>query len=566
MPNPCELHSRFIFVTGGVVSSLGKGIIAASLGTLLKARGLKVTILKLDPYINVDAGTMNPYQHGEVFVTVDGAETDLDLGHYERYIDESLTANNNLTTGKVYGAVIEKERRGEYLGDTVRVIPHITDQIKETVKQVAAKSQADVAIVEVGGTVGDIEGLPFLEAIRQVRYDVGHDRCLYLHVTLLPHLGAAGELKTKPTQHSVKELRAIGLQPDVIVCRTEKTPAADHIRKIALYSDIPSEAVFACPDVPSIYDVPVLLENEGLGAFVISRLQLPKIVPDLENWKTMVRRMKTASDSVNICLVGKYVEIKDAYLSIAEALQHAGIACGCQVVIDRLDASELASGQLDALRRAHGILVPGGFGVRGVDGKLRAIQYARQEGIPYFGICYGMQWAVVEFARNVCGLKDANSTEVAPDTADPIVDVMEEQKNLTHMGATMRLGEFACQILPNTKAASVYPDLAAQERHRHRYEFNNRYRQLLQEHGMVFSGVNPERDLVEIVELKDHPWFVSCQFHPEFASRPCRPHPLFYGFVQAALDRKHQGALGGRNSLETSLRSVADEGSSILTR
>jgi CTP synthase len=331
-------NNRFIFVTGGVVSSLGKGIIAASLGTLLKARGLKVTILKLDPYINVDAGTMNPYQHGEVYVTVDGAETDLDLGHYERYIDENLTANNNLTTGKVYGAVIEKERRGDYLGDTVRVIPHITDQIKETVKAVATRSQADVAIIEVGGTVGDIEGLPFLEAIRQVRYDVGPNRCLYLHVTLLPHLGAAGELKTKPTQHSVKELRAIGIQPDVIVCRTEKPPGLEHIRKIALYSDVPSEAVFACPDVASIYDVPILLETEGLGGFVVQKLQLPKVVPNLETWKTMIRRMKTAQETIRICLVGKYVEIKDAYLSIAEALQHAGIAVGCHVEIERIDA------------------------------------------------------------------------------------------------------------------------------------------------------------------------------------------------------------------------------------
>lgn len=533
---------RYLFVTGGVVSSLGKGIVASSLGTLLKARGLKVTIQKLDPYINVDAGTMNPYQHGEVFVTVDGAETDLDLGHYERYIDENLRAWNNLTTGKIYGRVIERERKGDYLGDTVRVIPHITDQIKEFVHQVAEQSQADVAIVEVGGTVGDIEGLPFLEAIRQFKNDVGYDKVMYVHVTLLPHLGAAGELKTKPTQHSVKELRSIGIQPDVLICRTEKTPGQDHIRKIALYGDVTPEAVFACPDVPSIYDVPMMLEREGLGDFVVKRLGLQCHAPDLEAWKTMLRRMKTATENVRICLVGKYVEIKDAYMSIAEALQHAGIACGCQVDIERLDAGELTSGAgLETLRGAHGILVPGGFGARGVEGKIRAIEFARQERIPYFGICYGMQWAVVEFARNVCGLKLANSTEVAPDTPDPVVWAMEDQKNVERMGASMRLGEYECALLEGSLAHKAYAQSSVRERHRHRYEFNNAYRQKLTEQGLVFSGLNPERDLVEIVELKDHPWFVACQFHPEFASRPYRAHPLFRGFVEAALKRATAG-------------------------
>jgi len=533
---------RYLFVTGGVVSSLGKGIVASSLGTLLKARGLKVTIQKLDPYINVDAGTMNPYQHGEVFVTVDGAETDLDLGHYERYIDENLRAWNNLTTGKIYGRVIERERKGDYLGDTVRVIPHITDQIKEFVHQVAEQSQADVAIVEVGGTVGDIEGLPFLEAIRQFKNDVGYDKVMYVHVTLLPHLGAAGELKTKPTQHSVKELRSIGIQPDVLICRTEKTPGQDHIRKIALYGDVTPEAVFACPDVPSIYDVPMMLEREGLGDFVVKRLGLQCHAPDLEAWKTMLRRMKTATENVRICLVGKYVEIKDAYMSIAEALQHAGIACGCQVDIERLDAGELTSGAgLESLRGAHGILVPGGFGARGVEGKIRAIEFARQERIPYFGICYGMQWAVVEFARNVCGLKLANSTEVAPDTPDPVVWAMEDQKNVERMGASMRLGEYECALLEGSLAHKAYAQSSVRERHRHRYEFNNAYRQKLTEQGLVFSGLNPERDLVEIVELKDHPWFVACQFHPEFASRPYRAHPLFRGFVEAALKRATAG-------------------------
>lgn len=533
---------RYLFVTGGVVSSLGKGIVASSLGTLLKARGLKVTIQKLDPYINVDAGTMNPYQHGEVFVTVDGAETDLDLGHYERYIDENLRAWNNLTTGKIYGRVIERERKGDYLGDTVRVIPHITDQIKEFVHQVAEQSEADVAIVEVGGTVGDIESLPFLEAIRQFKNDVGYNKVMYLHVTLLPHLGAAGELKTKPTQHSVKELRAIGIQPDVLICRTEKTPAQEHIRKIALYGDVPTKAVFACPDVPSIYDVPLMLEGEGLGDFVVQRLGLECKPPDLEAWKNMVRRLKTATDTVRICLVGKYVEIKDAYMSIAEALQHAGIACGCRVHIDRLDAGELMSGAgMETLRSAHGILVPGGFGARGVEGKIRAITYAREERIPYLGICYGLQWAVVEYARNVCGLKDANSTEVAPDSPHPVVWAMEDQKNVERMGASMRLGEYDCRLAPGSHAEKAYGEQEVRERHRHRYEVNNAYRQQLTDKGLVVSGLNPERDLVEIVELKDHPWFVACQFHPEFASRPYRAHPLFRGFVEAALKRATAG-------------------------
>ena len=533
--------TRYLFVTGGVVSSLGKGIVASSLGTLLKARGLKVTIQKLDPYINVDAGTMNPYQHGEVFVTVDGAETDLDLGHYERYIDENLRAQNNLTTGKIYGRVIERERRGDYLGDTVRVIPHITDQIKEFVHQVADQSDADVAIVEVGGTVGDIESLPFLEAIRQFKNDVGSDRTVYLHVTLLPHLGAAGELKTKPTQHSVKELRAIGIQPDVLVCRTEKLPSPEHIHKIALYGDVPTKAVFACPDAPSIYDVPMMLEAEGLGDFIVNRLGLQCGTPDLETWKSMLRSMKTATDTVRIALVGKYVEIKDAYMSIAEALQHAGIALGCRVQIERLDASELDSGTgMESLRRAHGILVPGGFGARGVEGKIRAITFARNERVPYFGICYGLQWAVVEFARNVCGLQ-AHSTEVDPQTAEPVVWAMEDQKEVTQMGGSMRLGEYLCQLAPGTSAHRVYAKDQVQERHRHRYEVNNRYRQQLVDKGLVVSGLNPERDLVEIVELRDHPWFVACQFHPEFGSRPYRAHPLFRGFVEAALKRAQAG-------------------------
>ena len=528
--------TRYLFVTGGVVSSLGKGIVASSLGTLLKARGLKVTIQKLDPYINVDAGTMNPYQHGEVFVTVDGAETDLDLGHYERYIDENLKAKNNLTTGKIYSQVIERERRGDYLGDTVRVIPHITDQIKEFIHQVAVDSDADVAIVEVGGTVGDIESLPFLEAIRQFKNDVGFDRVMYLHVTLLPHLGAAGELKTKPTQHSVKELRAIGIQPDVLVCRTEKPPGQEHIRKIALYGDVPTKAVFACPDVASIYDVPLMLENDGLGDFTVTRLGLQCHPPDLEAWKTMLRRMKTATDKIRICLVGKYVEIKDAYLSIAESLQHAGIATGCQVHIDRLDAGELLSGSgMEILRSAHGILVPGGFGARGVEGKIAAIEYARNEKVPYFGICYGMQWAVVEFARNVCGLAGAHSMEFDENTPHPVISLLDGQQRVIAKGGTMRLGNSECQILPGSKAYEAYGKPTILERHRHRYEFNSAYREAMEKKGLVVSGFYRGQNLVEIIELKDHPWYVACQFHPEFQSKPNIPHPLFYAFTQAIL-------------------------------
>jgi len=528
-------QTRFIFVTGGVVSSIGKGIVAASLGTLLKSRGFRVTIQKLDPYVNVDAGTMNPYQHGEVYVTDDGAETDLDLGHYERFIDENLGRDNNVTTGKIYGTVIERERRGDYLGATVQVIPHITDQIKARVRQVAEDSQADVAIVEVGGTVGDIEGLPFLEAIRQFKKDVPAEHVLYVHVTLVPHLGAAGEMKTKPTQHSVKELRSIGIQPDLIICRTEKGINREMIDKIALFCDVSPQAVFESRDVPTIYEVPLRLEKQGLGDFVVQRLGLEQRKPDLENWHDLVRKIKKPTRRVRICVVGKYIEIKDAYLSLAEALEHAGIAHGVGVEIVRLDAETVALQGVELLAGAHGILVPGGFGSRGVDGKILAITHARTAGIPFLGICYGLQWAVVEFARNVCGWGTANSTEVDPETAWPVIAEMAEQKGIRKLGGTMRLGAYACRLRKKTRAFQAYGQLEISERHRHRFEFNNRFRMDLEDAGLVISGINPDRNLVEIVELKDHPWFVACQFHPEYRSRPYRAHPLFRDFIGAAV-------------------------------
>lgn len=528
---------RYIFVTGGVVSSLGKGIVAASLGTLLKNRGFSVTVQKLDPYINVDAGTMNPYQHGEVYVTDDGAETDLDLGHYERYVDVALTADNNVTTGKVYGDVIRKERRGDYLGDTVRVIPHITDQIKAKIRSVSRQGNNDVAIVEVGGTVGDIEGLPFLEAIRQVKFDVEPGNALYVHVTLVPHLGAAGELKTKPTQHSVKELRAIGIQPDVIVCRTEFELGEDHIKKIALYSDVKKEAVFECRDVPSIYQVPLALEQQGMANYVLQRLGLPQPAVDLSAWQEIVDKMTSPERTVKIALVGKYVEIKDAYLSIAESLEHAGIANEVKVEIERIDSSTVTSeSSKKLLAKADGILVPGGFGARGHEGKLEAIRYARTKKVPYFGICYGLQWAVVEFARNVCGWDKAHSTEVEPATEKPVITHMPDQRSLEQMGGSMRLGSFACELVKGTKAYAAYQKDSIQERHRHRYEVSNIYRDELAQAGLVISGVNPERNLVEVVELPDHPWFLACQYHPEFLSRPYRAHPLFRDFIAAAKD------------------------------
>ncbi len=533
--------AKYIFFTGGVVSSLGKGITAASLGRLLKARGLSVSIQKLDPYINVDAGTMNPYQHGEVFVTEDGAETDLDLGHYERFIDENLQRANNVTTGQIYNSVIEKERRGDYLGATVQVIPHITNEIKAHIKRVAEASRAEVCIVEVGGTVGDIEGLPFLEAIRQMRYDVGDENVMYVHLTLVPHLGAADELKTKPTQHSVRELRGIGISPDAIVCRTQ-TPAPMPLElkeKIALFCDVPPSAVVQNVDARTIYQVPLNLEAEGLAQAAVRKLNLPSIAPLLDEWMAIAERLLHPRRRVTIALVGKYVELKDAYISINEALAHAGIFHHAAVEIRRIDSEQVENEGVDVLRGAHGILVAPGFGARGVKGKLRAIQYVRERKIPFLGICYGMQLACVEFARNVCELPEAMTSEVDETSGDPVIDFMPDQRNLEMYGGTMRLGTYACTLEEGSQAARAYGELEISERHRHRYEFNNRYRPIFEEHGMRFSGHHTidKTRLVEVIELPPemHPWFVATQAHPEFKSRPNRPAPLYRDFIGAAL-------------------------------
>ena len=532
---------KYIFVTGGVVSSIGKGIVTSSLGTLLKARGFRVTIQKLDPYINVDAGTMNPYQHGEVYVTNDGAETDLDLGHYERFIDENLGASNNVTTGKVYNTVISRERRGDYLGDTVRVIPHITDQIKAEIRKVAEVNDADVALVEIGGTVGDIESLPFLEAIRQFKKDAGEGNVLYIHLTLVPHLGAAGELKTKPTQHSVKELRAIGIHPEIIVCRTQKGLNREMRAKIALYCDVEEGAIIESKDVDCIYEIPLLMEKQGMGTLVVQKLHLPATEPALDDWKQVVKRIKKPEGKVRITLVGKYVELKDAYLSIEESLQHSGAFNNVAVDIHRVDAEDLVNGtvSLDELfATTDGVLVPGGFGSRGVEGKVRAIEYARTHNVPYLGICYGLQWAVVEFARNVLGWTTAHSTEVDAETSHPVVHLLPDQHGLGKLGGTMRLGAYPCRLTADSLAYAAYETDEISERHRHRYEVNNDLVAALEKGGLRFTGFWPERQLVEIVELRDHPWFLACQFHPEFKTRPGRPHPLFRDFVKAAVAHK----------------------------
>jgi len=545
--------SKFIFVTGGVVSSLGKGITAASLGRLLKSRGFKVSIQKCDPYINVDAGTMSPYQHGEVFVTDDGAETDLDLGHYERFIDTNLTRHSNITAGLVYWTVVRKERRGDFLGGTVQVIPHVTNEIKEMIQRVAVEEKPDIVITEIGGTVGDIESLPFLEAIRQLKTDVGRDRVLYIHVTLVPYLNAARELKTKPTQHSVKELRSIGIQPDIIVCRSERPLTREVKDKIALFCDIgreavieavdaasiyevPLEAVIEAVDAASIYEVPLKLEQEGLAEIVIEKLGLPKRDPDLREWQELVEICLNPEKRVKIAVVGKYVDLKDAYLSLSEALCHGGIAHNAAVEIKWVDAEQVEHGDLEEIfSGVSGVLVPGGFGSRGVAGKIRAINYARTRGVPFFGICMGMQCAVIEFARNVCGLQAANSTEFEPETPYPVIDLLPEQRDIENLGGTMRLGSYPCKLLPGSRAAQAYGVEEVSERHRHRYEFNNKFRDLLEEKGLKITGTSPDGVLVEVVEIPDHPWFLACQFHPEFKSRPTRPHPLFRAFVGAAL-------------------------------
>ncbi len=530
--------AKHILVTGGVSSSLGKGITASSLGRLLKARGLRVTMQKLDPYVNVDPGTMNPFQHGEVFVTEDGGETDLDLGHYERFIDENLHRSSSVSTGQIYSAVIAKERRGDYMGETVQVIPHVTNEIKSRI--LALAEDADVVITEVGGTVGDIEGLPFLEAIRQLRYDVGRENICYVHCALVPFIGPTGELKTKPAQHSVRELRSIGIQPDAVVCRSDRPLPRELKRKIALLSDVDLDGVVSAHDADSLYAVPLVLREEGLDDFVVRKLGLdPAVEPDMREWSTMVDRALNPSDTVTIAMVGKYVSLPDAYLSVVEALTHAGIHSHVDVTIKWVSADDLQGPGASEreLGGVHGILVPGGFGIRGIEGKINAARHARERHIPYLGICLGLQTAVVEFARHVLGLADAHSSEFAPDCPDPVVDLMHDQRDVTHLGGTMRLGVYPCKVQPGTKAAHAYREPVVYERHRHRWEVNNRYRSQLAATGMVFSGVSPDDRLVEMIELADHPWFVATQAHPEFRSRPNRPQPLFREFVAAARDR-----------------------------
>ncbi|PWW05287.1 CTP synthase [Paenibacillus cellulosilyticus] len=533
--------TKYIFVTGGVVSSLGKGITAASLGRLLKNRGLKVTIQKFDPYINVDPGTMSPYQHGEVFVTDDGAETDLDLGHYERFIDINLSKNSNVTTGKIYSTVITKERRGEYLGGTVQVIPHITNEIKDRIFRAGKEAGSDVVITEIGGTVGDIESLPFMEAIRQIKSDIGRDNVMYIHVTLIPYIKAAGEMKTKPTQHSVKELRSIGIQPNVIVCRTEQELPDDMKRKIAQFTDVDANAVVECRDASTLYEVPLMLREQGLDDIVVNHLKLTTTPPDMTEWEALVKRVKSLHKKTEIAIVGKYVALHDAYLSIVESLGHAGIALESDVDIRWVNAEEVTDrNAADLLQGVHGILVPGGFGDRGIEGKVAAIRYARENSVPFFGICLGMQVAVIEYARNVCGLDDANSSEINPSTPYPVIDLLPDQKDIEDMGGTMRLGLYPCKLLPGSVGMKEYDDELVYERHRHRYEFNNEYRERIESSGLVFSGTSPDGRLIEMVELPNHPWFLAVQFHPEFTSRPNRPQPLFRGFVRAALNYSNQ--------------------------
>jgi CTP synthase len=534
------MKTKFIFVTGGVVSSLGKGLAAASIGALLENRGLKITLMKLDPYINVDPGTMNPFQHGEVFVLDDGAETDLDLGHYERFTHVSLSRLNNITTGRIYDSVIQKERKGEYLGKTVQVIPHITDEIKGSLMKVA--QDVDLAIVEIGGTVGDIESLPFLEAIRQFRYDVGKENVLYVHLTLVPYIAAAEELKTKPTQHSVQKLREIGIQPDILLCRTDRPLSKDIKSKIALFCNVAPDCVFAAPDVKSIYEVPLIFHQEDLDEKIVELLNIWTRRPALTEWNDLVRRIKNLSHEVTIAIVGKYVDLTDSYKSLNEALKHGGFQNDTQVKLKFVDSEELEEQDVsEVLKGVDGILVPGGFGDRGIEGKILAVRYAREKQIPFFGICLGMQIASIEFARHVLGLKKANSREFDPATPHPVIDLMEEQKAVIHKGATMRLGAYPCVLEKGSLAQQIYGEREISERHRHRYEFNNSYREKFQEKGFIFSGLSPDGSLVEIVEYPSHPYFVGCQFHPEFKSRPMAPHPLFEGFIAASLAYSRRG-------------------------
>jgi CTP synthase len=530
--------TKYIFITGGVVSSLGKGIAAASLGRLLVERGLRVTVQKFDPYINVDPGTMSPFQHGEVFVTDDGAETDLDLGHYERFIDESLSQANNITAGRIYRDVITKERRGDFLGATVQVIPHITDEIKTAIRRLAPNH--DVVITEIGGTVGDMESLPFLEAIRQFRQDVGREHTLFVHLTLIPYIAAAGELKTKPTQHSVRELMEIGIQPDVLICRTERRLGEELKRKIALFTNVDVAGVIEARDVDTIYDVPLMFRRQKLDRLTLQKLGLETDEPDMEPWSDMVDRIRNPSQGrVRIAVVGKYTALVDAYKSVQEALIHGGISHDVGVDIAWLSSEEFDGDQsLEWMNDYHGLLIPGGFGERGIEGMLRVIEWARTRELPFFGICLGLQCAVIEYARNICGLSDSHSVEFLSEVSDPVICLMDSQRQVTDMGGTMRLGAYPCRIQEGSRAAEAYDTLEISERHRHRYEVNNNYREVLAENGMVFSGVSPDGNLVEILELLDHPWFVGCQFHPELKSRPMRPHPLFHAFIAAAQRRR----------------------------
>jgi CTP synthase len=545
-PHPST--TKYIFVTGGVVSSLGKGIAAASLGRLLVERGLRVSMLKFDPYLNVDPGTMSPFQHGEVFVTDDGAETDLDLGHYERFIDRALSQANNVTTGRIYLNVISKERRGEFLGSTVQVIPHITDEIKGAMRRLAPEN--DVVIVEVGGTVGDIESLPFLEAIRQFRADVGRDNALFVHLTLLPYIAAAGEIKTKPTQHSVRELMQIGIQPDILIVRTERPISEEIKRKIALFCNVEFGAVIESPDVRTIYEIPLRFHEQGLDGKVLQKLGIDRPDPSLAGWRELVQRVLVPHERVRIAIVGKYTDYTDSYKSVQEALIHGGIANDVGVDIQWMSSENfLEPGRAtEILSAVDGLLVPGGFGVRGVEGMVEAIRYARENGLPFFGICLGMQTAIIEYARNVLGLDDSHSSEFAPECDNPVISLMESQQHVTDMGGTMRLGAYPCRLGRGTRAAEVYGQTEVSERHRHRYEVSNAYRDRFLQHGMRLSGLSPDGQLVEIVELDNHPWFIGCQFHPELQSRPTRPHPLFAGFIAAATRAKYRQTSGRRQA------------------
>ena len=533
------MPTKHIFVTGGVVSSLGKGITAASIGLLLKSRGLNVIMQKIDPYLNVDPGTMNPFQHGEVFVTDDGTETDLDLGHYERFVDVNLQRESNVTTGTVYGTIISRERKGEFLGATVQVIPHITDEIKRRILKLVEEDGVDVAISEIGGTVGDIEGQPFLEAIRQLKKDLGHENVFYIHVTLVPYLKTSQELKTKPTQHSVKELKSIGIQPDAIVCRSDRPINNDVKDKIALFCDTDREAVVSAVNAGTIYEVPLMLNEEGLDDYMVQHLGLSGHAPELDEWRELVDRIRNPGGEIKVAIVGKYVDLPDAYISIVESLNHAGVKHDVRVKPVWVASDTLEDEKcLDMLKDMQGILVPGGFGVRGIEGKIMAIKYARENGIPFLGLCLGIQCAVIEFARGVVGMERANSSEFDPTTPFPVIDLMAHQKEIDELGGTMRLGLYPCKLTPGTRAAEAYGEPVIYERHRHRYEVNNALRHRLEEAGVVFSGLSPDDRLVEIMELPDHPWFVACQFHPEFKSRPLRPHPLFREFVAAAIKRQ----------------------------